>query len=106
MLKENESDVDAALILLTLMMTISSSTCQCERGFSCMNQQKTKDKVSMNHDTLNDIMLISVDGPELAQFDQKRAVNSWLSSGKRRLDTGHRAQSSKKVKTCEEKLYL
>ena len=49
MLKKSDEEIDAMLILLTLMMTISSSTCQCERGFSGINQQKTKEKVSMNH---------------------------------------------------------
>ena len=53
MLKENEEDIDAMLILLALLMTISISTCQCERGFSGINQQKTKENVSRNHATLN-----------------------------------------------------
>ena len=69
LLKENEKDIDAMLILLTLMMTISSSTCQCERGFSCMNQVKTKDKISMTNKTLNGIMEIAVNGPDIADFN-------------------------------------
>ena len=99
MLKENDPDIDAMLILLTLMVTIRSSTCQCERGFSCMNQQKTKDKVSMNSTTSNNIMLISVNGPDIANFNTKRAVDSWLACGKHRLESGHALPSAKKAKT-------
>ena len=32
-LNENEDDIDSMLILLRIMMTISCSTCECERGF-------------------------------------------------------------------------
>ena len=46
-LNENEDDIDSMLILLSIMMTISCSTCECERGFSCMNKQKRNDKISM-----------------------------------------------------------
>ena len=59
-LKESDEDIDAMLILLTLMMAISSSTCQCERSFSGINQQKTKKKVSMIHATLNVIMVMDL----------------------------------------------
>ena len=96
LLKENEKDIDAMLILLTLMMTISSSTCQCERGFSCMNQVKTKDKISMTNKTLNGIMEIAVNGPDIADFNPELYVNKWMASGKRRLQTGHLLPSSKK----------
>ena len=100
MLKERDEDINAMLILLTLTMTISSSTCKCERGFSGINQQQTKEKVSMNHVTLNDIMLITVDGPVTSKVDAKRGVDSWLGRGKRRLETGHKNTRREKKKTC------
>ena len=37
-------DIDSMLILLSIMMTISCSTCECEREFSCMNKQKNERK--------------------------------------------------------------
>ena len=84
-LNENEDDIDGMLILLSSMMTISCSTCECEGGFSCMNEQKTNEKISMSNDTLNN-MLISVNGRDIAEFDAARAVDNWVSSGKRRLE--------------------
>ena len=50
-----------------------------------MNEQKTNEKICMSNDTLNNVMLISVNGPDIAEFDAARAVHNWVSSGKRRL---------------------
>ena len=47
------------------------------------------ENVSMSNDTLNNVMLISVNGPDIAEFDAARAVKNWVSSGKRRLESGH-----------------
>ena len=75
-LDENEYDIDCILILLSITMTISCGTCECERGFSCMNRQKTNEKISMSNDTLNNVMLISVNGPDISEFDVVRAVDN------------------------------
>ena len=55
----------------------------------------------MNQATLNDIMLITFDGPVTPKFDAKRAADSWLGRGKRRLETGHKTQDAKKRKLVE-----
>ena len=81
MLTENKHDMDCILTLLAIMMTINSSTCQCERGFSCMNKQKTNEKTSISNNSLNNIMSIAVNGPDLVDFDASRAVDSWLALG-------------------------
>ena len=44
-------------------------------------------------------MLISVNGPDISEFDVVRAVVNWMLSGKRRLESGHSAQA-KKAKKC------
>ena len=83
-LDENEYDIEYILILLSIMMTISCSTRECARGFSCMNRQNTNKKISMSNDTLNNVMLISVNGPDISKFDVVRAVDNWMLSGIRR----------------------
>ena len=59
-------------------------------------QQKKHEKISMSSDTLNNVMLISVNGPDIAEFDAARAVDNLISSGQRRLKSGH---NNKKGKT-------
>ena len=34
-----------------------------------MNEQKTNEKISLSNDTLNNVMLVSVNGPDIAEFD-------------------------------------
>ena len=50
----------------------------------------------MTNKTLNGIMEISVNGPDIADFNPEIYVNKWMASGKRRLQTGHLLPSSKK----------
>ena len=46
-------------------------------------------------------MLISVNGPDVNSFDASRAVDNWIISGKRRLESGHNAPSAKKQKCSD-----
>ena len=55
-------DIDSMLILLSIMMTISCSTCECT------NKQKTNEKISISNDTLNNVMLISVNRPDITEY--------------------------------------
>ena len=90
MMREKDEDISAMLVLLEIMMTLSSSTAACERGFSCMNLQKTNIRTSLLNQTLDDILRISIDGPPVSQFKASEHVISWNSSskGKRHLE-GH-----------------
>ena len=67
-----------------------------------MNKQNTNEKTSISNDSLNNVMSIAVNGPDLVDFDASRAVDSWLASGKRRLETGYNLQPQKKQKTSAE----
>ena len=73
-------------------MTFSCSTCECT------NKQKTKEKICISNDTLNHVMLISVNRPDIAELDAARAVDNWIASGKRRLESEHSNQQQKKAK--------
>ena len=83
-------DIDSMLILLSIMTTISCSTCECT------NKQKTNEKISISNDTLKNVMLISVNRPDITELDAARAVDNWVSSGKRRLESKHSTQQQKK----------
>ena len=55
----------------------------------------------MSNAPLNDVMLISVNGPNITEFDGAQAVDNWIASGKRRLETGHSVQQRKKRKDTQ-----
>ena len=91
------------LVLLEIMMTISSSTAACERGFSCMNNQKTTLRTTLAHSTLDDIMRICIDGPTLREFNAERHVKSWTSNAKgTRHIKGHELPPPRKKKRLEQ----
>ena len=96
-LKENLDDVKGMAVLLTIMLTISSSTAACERGFSCMNSQKTDLRTRLAEESLNDIMFLSVNGPSVDDFDASPHVKSWVNNDHGK-GTRHREHKTKENK--------
>ena len=97
MLKENDRDVSGMLLLLQIMMTVSSSTAACERGFSCMNRQKSKLRTHLSHQSLDDIMRINIDGDSMENFKPRRHILNWIGNadGFRHVE-GHKPPLKKK----------
>ena len=84
---EDHERIKYMLPLVRIMLTISPSTAECERGFSAMNRIKTQSKTSMSQLTLQNLMRVTIDGPTHDPID---SVVLWLNSGtdKRHVD-GH-----------------
>lgn len=68
--------------LATIGLAIPFSTADCERAFSTMKRMKTPlQKTS----TLDCLLRISIEGPDLKDFDFEQAVNKWSSIRNRRI---------------------
>ena len=78
-------------LLVQIMLTISPSTAECERGFSQMNLIKTERRTRLQYESLASLVRINIDGPSLMEFDPKPAISKWLkdSRGKRHIK-GHK----------------
>ena len=81
MLLESDDDFNGMHVLLQIMMTFSASNAACERGFSCMNKQKTTLRNTLSHSSLDDIMRICIDGKEISNFDPDFHMKSWMNKG-------------------------
>ena len=57
------------LTLVSITLTISPTTAECERGFSQMNQVKTQLRTSLNQETISSLLRIKIDGPTLANYN-------------------------------------
>ena len=92
-LKENDPDMQGMNTVLELVMTFSSSTAACERGFSTMNRNKTKLRMKMTNETLNDVMRICIDGNKLEDFNPEIHYKKWIEMAKRtrRHISGHKS---------------
>ena len=61
------------------------STVDCERGFSKQNLFKTAIRNRINIDNLENLMMISIEGPDRKKFDFTRAFNKWASKCERKI---------------------
>jgi hypothetical protein len=78
--------------LVELMLVISPSTAECERGFSQMKLIKTELRNSLTDDSLRILMTIKHHGPSLEDFNADRAINYWLGSCKGTRHVGGHAK--------------
>ncbi|XP_069119717.1 zinc finger protein 862-like [Argopecten irradians] len=82
--KEPYSDTyQNVLMLVKIMLCLPVSSAQCERTFSTMNRIKTDVRSSLNITTLEDLIRISGEGPDILDFDPKSAVQKWLSTSRK-----------------------
>ena len=63
------------------MLVIPISSAQCERGFSAQKRIKSDVRSSLSVTTTEDLIRISMEGPEVEYFDPSPAVAAWLRNG-------------------------
>ena len=63
--------------LANVALVLPMSSVPCERGFSTQNRIKTARRSRLTDDHVNTLMLISIHGPPLADFDIDRAVTTF-----------------------------
>ena len=63
--------------LASIALVIPLSTADCERAFSAIKRVKTALRNRLKTATLDCLLRITVEGPELEDFDFKTAVNMW-----------------------------
>ena len=74
-------------ILASICLVLLVSTVDCERGFSTMKRIKTRLRSVMKTQTLDCLMRISIEGPELESYDFQKAVSTWGKKTNRRIKT-------------------
>ena len=67
------------------ILTIPASTLDCERGFSKQNIIKDIRKSKLGLDTLDALMRISLNGPELSVVDWNVVYEVWRDTKSRRV---------------------
>lgn len=81
--------------LLEISLVMAWSTAACERGFSALNNIKTLHRSCLQHDTVDDLLHISVNGPTLNKFSPDKALELWWTAvRKKRHVQGHKKHSS------------
>ena len=70
------------LHLLEIIQVIPLATAKVERAFSLMGRVKSDWRSSLATNTLDDLMIISLEGPPEEVFDPQSSINTWYGSGK------------------------
>lgn len=68
------------LILVELLFAIPTLNAKVKRLFSLMNRVKTDARATLSESTLNNLITIRAEGPELQDYDPTPAIELWLSS--------------------------
>ena len=76
---EMQEQVPQMLKLLTLALTVPISSVDCERGFSKQNMLKTKIRAKLKTENVSTVMKMSVDTPQIEEFDFHKSFVVWCS---------------------------
>lgn len=71
--------------LITHALVLPVSTADCERCFSVIKRVKTDLRNRMSTQTLDRLLRIRIEGPDMDEFDFNQAVKDWSSLKNRRL---------------------
>ena len=93
--------------LVDLLKVLPVSSADCERGFSQMNLYHTSGRNRLLVQSVNDMMMIGINGPLLHAWNASKYVISWIKSGRHgALDKPTGLPSNKEVVSHSSKLFL
>ncbi|KAK7939074.1 hypothetical protein WMY93_002400 [Mugilogobius chulae] len=85
--------------VLTAVSTLPVSTAECERGFSAMNRALTDERNRMQICTLNALLFLSVNGPEITSFPAQMYAEMWINEGRHAADDARTGKEKTLPKT-------
>lgn len=71
--------------LVVIALVIPMSSADCERGFSALKRIKTRLRNRLSNRILNHLLMISIEGPMLEEFDFEKAADIWGAQKNRRI---------------------
>ena len=80
--QKRQAEYPSFLHIIEMIQVLPFATAQVERGFSLMNRVKTDWRVRLNTCTLDDLMMISLEGPSEEEYTTSSAVARWNRAGK------------------------
>lgn len=68
---------------LSVLEVLPVSSADCERGFSQMNLYHTSERNRLLVSSVNDLLMIGINGPPITMWNAEKYAISWLKSGRR-----------------------
>lgn len=82
------------LMLVEIMLVLPLATACCERGFSTLKRIKSDWRSRLETETLDNLMRISIDGPDLESYNAARALQHWWDKGERQRRPNFQRQNN------------
>ena len=73
------------LPLVDLILSLPSTSADCERGFSAMKHIKTEHRASLLPSALDDLLMVYLNSPPIEDFNPQPAINEWMKTKARRI---------------------
>jgi len=70
-------------MIIEIALVLRKSSANCERGFSTVKHIKTDWRGTMKTDTLGELLLITMDGPDIDKYETASALHKWWTTGVR-----------------------
>ena len=83
--RRHSLDLPNLLPLVDLVLTLPSTSADCERGFSAMKHIKNEHRASLSSSALDDLMMVYINSPAIEDFNPQPSINEWLNSKSRRI---------------------
>jgi len=71
------NEIKGIHLVLEIYQTLILTTNECERAFSCYKNIHTEIRSSLNIATIDDVMNVHVNGPDLAIFNFNASIENW-----------------------------
>ena len=75
-------------VIASALLVVPMHSADCERGFSALGRVKTKLHSCLSNKSLNSLLTILLEGPELKEFDFQSCIKEWSNIRKRHVFTG------------------
>ena len=82
MIYERECSLKSVLHLVHIILVMPVAIAQVERQFSCIKRILGYSRLSLALQSVDAILRISVDGPEMEKLPPNRVVEHWYLSGR------------------------
>ena len=66
------------LLIFTLLQTLPPTSVACETSFSHMKLIKTSRRKRLRGATLDNLMMVKLEAPDIEHFNPEKAVDTWL----------------------------
>ena len=71
------------LKIAKIILCLPMSSAICERGFSCVSRIKSHWRSSLTTQQLNNLLIVSIEGPSLDDYNSEIALHRWWTHGQR-----------------------